>query len=197
MEPISDKEGAFLLSIAKNVIKKYAQHQAIEEPEEILKHLPEGVSEEHMEENRGIFCTIHKIEGGKAKLRGCIGLPHPVMPLLEALIHSAKSACEDPRFQRLRESELRDITVEISVLTEPELIVVKKPEEYLSKIEPKKDGLIIESGRFSGLFLPQVWEQIPSKEDFLCHLCLKACLHPDAWKEEGTRIYRFYVQIFK
>ena len=71
-----------------------------------------------------------------------------------------------------------------------------KGEKLLDKIEPEKDGLILKRAWFSGLFLPQVWEQLPDKIEFLENLCYKAGLSDkDAWKTAD--IYRFRVQAFK
>jgi AmmeMemoRadiSam system protein A len=92
---------------------------------------------------------------------------------------------------------LKDILVEVSVLTRPELIIVDRSEKYVDEIIPNKDGLILEYGHYSGLFLPQVWEQIPDKKQFLDHLCMKAGLEPGMWKLNGVKIYRFHVQVFE
>jgi uncharacterized protein (TIGR00296 family) len=87
--------------------------------------------------------------------------------------------------------------VEVSVLTRPELIEVKSPDEYPKKIRIGRDGLIIESGFQSGLLLPQVpveWKW--DADEFLDNLCMKAGLAPGTWKEEGVRIYSFRSVIF-
>jgi Uncharacterized conserved protein len=55
-------------------------------------------------------------------------------------------------------------------------------DRLLAKIKPFKDGLIIEYKNFSATFLPEVWEKLPSKEEFLAHLCLKAGLPADFWR---------------
>ena len=146
-------------------------------------------------ENQGAFVTIHTFPSHD--LRGCIGIPLPVMPLKEAIMEGAKSATRDPRFPPLSESELENIIIEVTVLTKPELIKVDEPKDYLSEIEIGRDGLIVEQGFFKGLLLPQVpVEQKWDKEDFLTHTCLKAGLMPDAWFDEKTKISRFSGQVF-
>jgi len=150
---------------------------------------------ETFRERLGVFVTLHTYPG--KELRGCIGFPEPVMPLSQAIAEAAVSAARDSRFQPLEEKELDKIVIEVSVLTKPEPVPARKPEEYLEKITPKKDGLILKRGAFRGLFLPQVWEKIPGKVEFLEHLSQKAGLLPDAWAAEDTEILKFRVQAFE
>jgi uncharacterized protein (TIGR00296 family) len=146
-------------------------------------------------EKQGAFVTIHTFPDHN--LRGCIGIPLPVMSLKEAIMEGAKSATRDPRFMPLEESEFDEIIIEVTILTKPELIKVDKPEEYLSKIEIGRDGLIVEQGFFKGLLLPQVpIEQGWDVQEFIIHTCMKAGLMPGAWENENTKIFKFSGQIF-
>jgi hypothetical protein len=181
---LSEEDGKFLLKVARGTIEKFVNNEVAEKP----KEYPESLNAE-----LGVFCTINK----KGKLRGCIGLPYPVMSLINAIISAACSVCEDPRFKKLSKNELGDIKIEISVLTEPKLVEVEKQDDYLKKIEPGKHGLILQYGPYSGLFLPQVWEEIPDKEEFLDNLCLKAGITQGMWKEKGVKLYSFEAQIFE
>jgi uncharacterized protein (TIGR00296 family) len=84
------------------------------------------------------------------------------------------------------------------VLTPPELIEVKNPKEYRTKVKVGEDGLIVERGMYKGLLLPQVslewgWDT----EEFLCQCCNKAGLLSDYWLREGTKIYKFQAIIFE
>lgn len=143
----------------------------------------------------GVFVTLKK----NGELRGCIGYTEPFYPLYEGIKNAAHAAAfNDPRFPPLTEEELKEITIEISVLTEPELIEVTSPEEYENNIKIGEDGLIIkaEDGR-GGLLLPQVaTEQGWNAEQFLEHLCKKAGLQPGDWKDKSNEIYKFQVQKF-
>jgi hypothetical protein len=118
---------------------------------------------------------------------------------VEAVIDSAiNSATQDPRFYSLSSSELDEVVFEVSVLTPPEAIEVKKLEEYLAKIKVGEDGLIVEKGMFKGLLLPQVpveWGWC--EEEFLCQCCIKAGLPPDSWLTKGAKIYKFNAIIFE
>jgi len=146
-------------------------------------------------EKQGVFVTIHTYPDHD--LRGCIGIPLPVMSLNEAIIDSATSATQDPRFPPLEEHELDSILIEVTILTKPERMKVNKPQEYLSHIEIGRDGLIVEQGFCKGLLLPQVpVEQGWDKEEFLSHTCWKAGLPLDAWFDKNTKIFKFSGQIF-
>ncbi|MGW8289316.1 MAG: TIGR00296 family protein, partial [Candidatus Bathyarchaeia archaeon] len=136
---------------------------------------------------------------GEKRLRGCIGLPYPTTPLVQAVIEAALSAAtQDPLFPPVTHEELDEIVFEVSVLTPPEQVTVEKPTEYPTKIKVGRDGLIMERGYYKGLLLPQVpveWNW--NEEEFLCQTAMKAGLSPDAWLLKDTKIYRFQAIIFE
>ena len=91
---------------------------------------------------------------------------------------------------------INTIIVEITVLTKPELIKVKQPQDYPAHIDIGRDGLIVELNFYKGLLLPQVpIEQAWNKEDYLSHTCMKAGLPRDAWKS-GAKIEIFSALVF-
>jgi uncharacterized protein (TIGR00296 family) len=188
---LNREEGETLVRLARLAVASHLRTgKYIEVPERIEKKLLEKC---------GVFVTINSFENAKKELRGCIGLPYPTTPLAQAVIEAAVSAAtEDPRFPKLREKELDNVTFELSILTPPELVETKNPTEYLRKIKVGQDGLIIERGIFKGLLLPQVpveWEW--NCEEFLCQCCIKAGLPPDNWLVKGTKIYKFQAIIFE
>lgn len=146
-------------------------------------------------EKQGVFVTLSK----DGELRGCIGFPEPVYALNRAVVEAARSAAfSDPRFPPVSKDEMDEITVEVSALTVPKPVKVKDSEDYEDMIIIGKDGLIIKGTFGSGLLLPQVpvdygW----SVKEFLKHLCMKAGLPSDAWKDLSNRIYSFQAQIFE
>lgn len=154
---------------------------------------PDISSVGHLTPLRGCFVTLHKHN----KLRGCIGFPRPVMPLYEQVIASTKAAAfDDPRFPPLTKEELKDIIIEISILTRPELIKIKQTEEYIKNIEIGRDGLIIQ-GRASGLLLPQVATEYNfTSKQFLESVSEKSGMGKDAWKDSSNKIYKFRAEIF-
>jgi len=185
------EEGKFLIELARNAAKEYLKtRKYVKAPENTPKKLYEQC---------GVFVTINRVKHGEKELRGCIGYPYPTNPLVEAVIDSAiNSATQDPRFYPLSLSELDHVVFEISVLTPPEAVEVKKPEEYMAKIKVGEDGLIVEKGMFKGLLLPQVpveWGWC--EEEFLCQCCIKAGLPPDSWLTKGAKIYKFSAIIFE
>jgi len=183
---LSLDEGIKAVKSARNAVESYVKN-----------HAPPSSSNigEVFEEKQGVFVTLHTYP--EHDLRGCIGIPLPVMSLKEAIIESAQSATRDPRFPPLEENEIDSIIIEVTILTKPELIKVDQPQDYPSNIEIGRDGLIVEQGFYKGLLLPQVpVEQGWDKEEFLSHTCMKAGLLPDAWFDKNTKIFKFSGQIF-
>lgn len=174
---MSPKEKSFALRTARSAVELFVR--------EGKKLKPESVPGSFREE-RGCFVTLTE----KGALRGCIGYPEPIMPLIDALIDSAMNACRDPRFPPLGASELKRIRIEVSVLTKPKPI---KPLE----VKVGRDGLIVRRGFYSGLLLPQVAADYGwGREEFLSHTCMKAGLQPGAWKEKGTELLAFQAEVF-
>lgn len=182
--------GDFLLKLARQTIENYIKNKKIIE---IPKEYPKELNEK-----RGVFVTIYKKYPYGKELRGCVGLPYPDKPLIEGVTESAISACKDMRFTSLKPEELKDIAIEVSVLTKPELIEVKNPKEYLKKIKIGRDGLIIKKGIMGGLLLPKVpVEQNWDIEEYLQNLCYKAGLTADSWCNGSCRIYKFEAEVFE
>lgn len=182
---INFEDGKKAVVFARKIVEQYVKNK------EITKEDLEGI----FKEKKGAFVTIHNYPS--YDLRGCIGIPLPVMTLKEAIIEGATSATQDPRFPPLSVEELGNIIVEVTILSPPNKITVQKPEDYINEIEIGRDGLIVEQGFYKGLLLPQVpVEQGWNKEEFLKHTCIKAGLMPDAWLDKSTKILRFTGQVF-
>lgn len=180
-----------MVEIARKAVEEYLKTKKhIRAPESLSKNLLQPC---------GVFVTINRLENGEKKLRGCIGYPYPTTPLVQAVIDSAiNAATQDTRFRPLSQGELDKLVFEVSVLTPPQMVEVKKPKEYPTQIKVGEDGLIVERGMYKGLLLPQVpveWEW--DEEEFLCQCCVKAGLSPDYWLIEGTRIYKFQAIVFE
>jgi uncharacterized protein (TIGR00296 family) len=185
-EPMKSSEGKKALEIARKTINLWILKGE--------KYIPEKYPES-FNEKAGVFTTIHTYPG--RKLRGCIGYPEPFMPLIRSLINSAIHATKDPRFEPLKEEELDKIIVEVSILTRPKRLKVKKPEDYLQMIKIGRHGLIVRKWSLSGLLLPQVaTEHGMDSKTFLEHTCMKAYLPMDAWQDPATSVYCFESHIF-
>jgi len=138
-------------------------------------------------QKRGVFVTLKK----HGQLRGCIGHMAPDTPLADLVGSMAlQSAFNDPRFPPVKAEELKDIEIELSVLTP--MKPVSGPEE----IVVGRDGVLLTKGGRSAVFLPQVAvEQNWTKEEMLDHLAMKAGLPPKSWKE-GCRFQTFQAEVF-
>ncbi len=150
-------------------------------------------------EKCGVFVTLNVHEKGIHGLRGCIGLPYATSPLVDAVVKAAKSAAfNDPRFPPVQGHEMDGITIEVSVLTPPELFEDDDKEDMPSHVKVGRDGLIIGLGWNKGLLLPQVpvewgWD---SKE-FLEQCCIKAGIPKNSWLRHDTEVYTFHAILFK
>ncbi len=146
----------------------------------------------------GVFVTLKKHNKNGERLRGCIGFPEPIYDLSQGLAKAAVSAAfADPRFPPVEEDELPHISIEISILSQPQLVDAPK-QEIPRLIEVGKHGIIIERGFNKGLLLPQVAvEEGCDSEGFLALGCMKAGLSPDAWLTKNVSIYTFTAKVFK
>jgi MEMO1 family protein len=177
---LSADEKKFLLKIARDNLRSwFTQGKGI-------RIFPTDLPKNCLEK-RGVFVTLKK--GGS--LRGCIGFITGIMPLAQAVMeNSYNAAFKDPRFKPLAADELKDIVIDISVLTEPRLTAAED-------VKPGRDGIIIERGPYRGVLLPQVAsEEGWDRETFLDHTCLKAGLPAGAWKDGVTKIFRFQAIVF-
>ena len=182
----SDADGKKAIEIARAVIENHVKGL----------ELPQLDHPDVFRTKSGVFVTLTTHPGDE--LRGCIGYPEPVAPLIEALRDSAVSAASrDPRFPPVRKTELGAVKVEVSLLTPPEEIMVEKTTELPERVTVGVDGLIAQRDWARGLLLPQVpvewgWDA----EQFLSQTCMKAGLSPDAWHMDGTRIFKFQAEVF-
>ncbi|KAF5428902.1 hypothetical protein C5S39_10090 [Candidatus Methanophagaceae archaeon] len=186
MSDLAEEEGKKGLQLAREAIEQYLSDS--------MKMKAKNGLPESFEEERGVFVTLNKY----GTLRGCIGYPYPVFKLKEAIIDAAISAAvNDPRFPAVTEEELTDITIELTVLTVPQ-VLKEQPKDLPEHIAIGKHGLIVKKGLYQGLLLPQVaTEHNWSSEEFLCESCWKAGLSQDAWLDEDTEVSIFEGQIFK
>lgn len=141
-----------------------------------------------MTEDSGAFVSLHR--GGR--LRGCIGTFASPNPLYKTVMDMAEAAAQkDPRFPPLAPEELKEIKIEVSVLTP--LKEITGPEE----IEIGRHGIYLVKGSARGVLLPQVAvEHGFDRYEFLDQTCVKAGLSPGDWKE-GAAIFTFEAEIFK
>ncbi|MCK4425506.1 MAG: AmmeMemoRadiSam system protein B [Deltaproteobacteria bacterium] len=183
-ESISIQDKKVLLRLARSAIEaKLVKDVKVERPgtSPILKG------------NRGCFVTLHKY----GQLRGCIGTIEPVSSLLECIEKNAQNAAfRDPRFPCLSAEELPEIDIEVSVLSVPERLRFKDGDDLKRQLRPLVHGVILSHGMHRSTFLPQVWEQLPDKEQFLEYLCLKGGVAATAWKDPATSVDVYQAEVF-
>ncbi len=186
-DKLTEEEGRHLLKVARQTIEQ-----------ELFSRKDQGTSDsdlaEKFSEQRGTFVTL-TIQGG---LRGCIGHIIPRETLIEGIrINAINAAFRDPRFRPLTKEEWERVRIEISILTDPKPLSYSDADDLLKKLRPDIDGVIIKKAYHQATFLPQVWEQLQKKEVFLSHLCQKAGLDADAWREGDLEVLTYQVQAFE
>ena len=179
---LTASEKAALLSIARNTILSYLENGKIPDPDK-SKLTPSLLIK------AGAFVTLKK-EGA---LRGCIGHFEADKPLYEMVQQMAvASATQDYRFNRVISPEMKNIEIEISVLSPMRKI------NSVKEIRLGRDGIYIKKGGRSGTFLPQVATDTGwSLEDFLGHCSRdKAGIGWDGWKDKDSEIFTYQAFVF-
>ena len=184
---LTEEEGRQLLSEARKTIEAALFDQKAEK-------IPDSSVSDKFSQRRGTFVTL-TIDHN---LRGCIGHIIPQETLIEGVrLNALNAAFRDPRFRPLSKKEWARVKIEVSVLTDPQELPYKDAQDLLEKLRPGVDGVILNKGYHQATFLPQVWDQLPDKRDFLTHLCMKAGLDGDAWKKEELAVQIYQVQAFE
>jgi len=176
---LNESERKKLLELARNTITSYLMNRkklSIKEDDPILN------------KEMGAFVTLHK----HGELRGCIGNMVGRGPLYLTIRDMAIAATGDSRFMPVTPDEMKDIDIEISVLSPLEKI------DDPNIIVPGKHGVIVRDSFNSGVYLPQVATETGwSREQFMNSLCgSKAGMSPDAWKKGKCEIYIFTAEVF-
>jgi MEMO1 family protein len=162
-----------LVQLARQTIEGYVRRRT-------KAHAPELLTPE-MREQAGVFVSLHE----HGQLRGCIGTFEPSMPnVAQEIIQNAVSAAtRDPRFEPVRPDELAKLEIDVDVLAPPEPI--SGPEE----LDPKRYGVIVESGWRRGLLLPDL-EGVDTVDYQVSIARRKAGIGP----KEPVKLYRFQVR---
>ena len=139
--------------------------------------------------NDCVFCHQTSLNEDE-KLRGCIGYIEPIEKLYKAVqLNALSAAFDDPRFSPLSENELKNVKIEISILTIPN-------ECEFKNIKQNIDGVVLKNGRNGATYLPQVWEDIESEEEFFGSLCNKAGLEWNCYKDKNTKFSTYQAEVF-
>ncbi len=177
--PLQLQDKKWMLAFARETIRRYLTTDTLP--------LPRGFSP-RLERNRGVFVTLKE----RGELRGCIGHIPSDAPIVRLIgVMAFASAFQDPRFEKVRSGEVRDLEVEISVLSPP------KPVGGPADIVVGRDGVVLTADGRSAVFLPQVApEQGWNRDQMLDNLCEKAGLPASRWRRPGVRFETFQAEVF-
>ena len=182
-ELISPREGDLLLDLAEAALDRALSGDHPELP--ALADLPPG-----LRRSGDAFVTLH-VAG---ELNGCIGALDTSEPLGHAVVRlTLAAAFADPRLPVLRPGDRTHLAIEVSLLSPRSPIPARSLDELAAALHPGRDGVVVRAGRRRGLFLPDVWDQLPDRHAFLARLWHKAGLRPGTWPN-GLVASRFHTQ---
>jgi len=156
-----------LLSIARESLERFVRQGEYYHPQ--TARLPKI-----LQQTGNSFVTLTK----KGKLRGCIGHTESQYPLAEDVAQNAAAASRDLRFSPVTVEELFGIRLEVTVLAEFNRLHFANYRELTSQLKPGEHGVMIAAGAKQALLLPQVWQRIPDKDQFLMIIARKATIPP-------------------
>ncbi len=164
-----------VVQLARQAVESYVKDGEVVRPRKLSAE---------MKEKAGVFVSLHK----HGQLRGCIGTFEATEAnVAEEIVRNAIAAATgDPRFNPVRPSELSDLDYSVDILTSPE------PVEDLSKLDPKKHGVIIQCGYRRGLLLPDL-EGVKDVETQIAICRQKAGIGSN----EPIKVYSFQVRRYK
>ncbi len=183
---LNDEAKRFLLNLSRTTLEEYVKNGKVQEKKE------SRLLNDFLAEKKGCFVTLNK----KDELRGCTGHIFPQEPLYNCIIENTiNAASRDERFDPIKENELKDVEIEISILSVPKKIEFVNWQELFSKVTDK-DGIVLYFEGKQSTFLPQVWQDIPDKIRFFSQLCLKQGSRPDCWQQDGIEIEVYRAEVF-
>ncbi len=143
--------------------------------------LPDAPEDEELKVPAASFVTL--LNNGQ--LRGCIGSLDSTEPLwLNVCRNAYASGFRDNRFEPLGLHERTHLSLEISILSELVLVPNEGEQALRAMLRPHIDGLILQQGKRHAVFLPLVWEKLPTAELFINALKCKGGWLENYWSEE-------------
>ena len=162
--------------LAKKSIENFIREGQIIKP-------PDPLTPE-MSGKAGVFVCLKK----NGELRGCIGTYSSCCDsiAMEIIMNAISAATKDPRFPPVRADEIKDLTYSVDVLSCPAKI------KHISELDPRKYGIIVESGFRRALLLPDL-EGVDTVEEQIRITKMKAGILPG----EEVEISRFEVKRYQ
>jgi AmmeMemoRadiSam system protein A len=153
---------------------------------------PDAIPDPDLWEPAATFVTLER----GIQLLGCIGTLEAHEPLAVSVArHALGAAFADPRVPPLTHADYVEMSIKVSVLSEPVPLAASSAREVAHAVEPGVDGLVLAAPGYSSTLLPSVWRQLREVDDFLDALWAKAGLPPGAWLP-GTRVLRYTTDEF-
>lgn len=170
---VEQTQGSPLTALARAAVEEYIRFGRTMSP-------PTPIQPD-LETRTGAFVSL-KVRG---HLRGCIGTIQPTQPnLAEEIIQNAiGAAVRDPRFEPVTSDDLDDLHYSVDVLSDPEAIL------DFTELDPKRYGVIVESGLKRGLLLPDL-DGVDTVEEQVGIAMRKGGIYPG----EPISLYRFEVK---
>lgn len=183
--PLSPATRRWLASLARSTVRRALDDGAL--------HLPEqGDVPAEAATDGAAFVTLRR----DGRLLGCIGSMEPSRPLaVDVATHAFDAAFRDPRLPAVTLDDWENMEVEVSVLGPLEPLEVHDRAAMTSALRPGTDGVLLTSREGRGTFLPSVWHQVRSPEEFLDMLWRKAGLRAGRWPADLV-VERYQVEEF-
>ena len=139
-----DENKISIVELARKTIEEYIKNEKIPEV------VPVSQLKEEVPTSAGVFVSIKK----HGNLRGCIGtfLPTRSNIVEEVIANAIAASTRDPRFPAIEENEIKDLSISVDVLSEPQVV----ENNDISWLDPKKYGIILECQGKRGLLLPNL-----------------------------------------
>jgi AmmeMemoRadiSam system protein A len=183
--PLSPATRRWLLSLARTTVRRALDDGRLHLPE------PDDVPVEATGPGAA-FVTLRR----DGRLLGCIGSMEPSRLLAtDVATHAFDAAFRDPRLPAVTLDDWEHMDVEVSVLGPLEVLHVHDRKELLAALRPGMDGVLLTSREGRGTFLPSVWHQVHSPEEFLDMLWRKASLRAGRWPAD-LAVERYQVEEF-
>ncbi len=174
MIELSESQKKELIKIARAAIESEFENNQ----KEVRKKFSEKYNKTPFNQKTILFVALIK----KGFLGGRYGNIKKKVKLWEGVFdYAIKAAFSDKRFPMLRDGERYKI--HISIASDPKKVLLKD-------INNGK-GIIINYNKKESLFLPEVWEQMDTKEEFLIHLSVQARMGIYEWKKEDVVFKEF------
>ncbi len=180
------EQGKRLVALARHAIETFFSNEG----------LNLDSYKEEFAENHGVFVQIIK---GENEARQCLGYADPTYPLYRGIVKAARAAAfENKSCPSLTKEEIPNIRIKVAVITTPQLLRVMNPQDYFKLIRIGVDGIMVRSGVYSAISLPDVplkyfWDV----ERFLRYVCQEAGLTMDAWMSTTAQVYKFQARSFE